>query len=38
MNKPTEKDIVLEGQLLHYYKALAVGEKKNNLIFIHGWG
>jgi len=38
MNKPTEKDIVLEGQLLHYYQALAVGEKKNTLIFLHGWG
>ncbi|MCX6732742.1 MAG: alpha/beta hydrolase [Candidatus Roizmanbacteria bacterium] len=38
MQKPLEKDIVIEGQLIHYYHVEALGEKKNVLVFLHGWG
>lgn len=38
MQKPVEKDIVVDGLLLHYYQIQAVGEKKNTIVFLHGWG
>jgi pimeloyl-ACP methyl ester carboxylesterase len=38
MQKPLEKDIVVAGQLIHYYYAETSKEKKNSLIFLHGWG
>jgi pimeloyl-ACP methyl ester carboxylesterase len=38
MPKPTEKDIVVDGQLIHYYHVDAVGEKKKTLVLLHGWG
>jgi pimeloyl-ACP methyl ester carboxylesterase len=38
MTKPVEKDIVVEGHLIHYYRAEAKGEKKNVVLFLHGWG
>lgn len=38
MTKPLEKDIIVEGQLLHYYHVIPVGEVKKTLLFLHGWG
>ena len=38
MQKPKEHDIVVEGQLIHYYHAEPSGEKKGTLVFLHGWG
>lgn len=38
MQKPFEKDIVIEGQLIHYYHSEADSEKKGTLVFLHGWG
>lgn len=33
-----EKDIVVTGQLLHYYHVRAAVPKKNTIVFLHGWG
>ncbi|PIX68389.1 hypothetical protein COZ40_03530 [Candidatus Roizmanbacteria bacterium CG_4_10_14_3_um_filter_39_13] len=38
MQKPIEKDIVVDGQLIHYYHAEALAERKNTVVFLHGWG
>lgn len=38
MQKPIEKDIVVDGQLVHYYQVETRIQKKNTLIFLHGWG
>ena len=38
MHKPIEKDVVIEGQLIHYYHAEVSSPKKNTVIFLHGWG
>ena len=38
MQKPSEKDVVVDGHLLHYYHAEAVTEKKGVVVFLHGWG
>jgi len=38
MNQPVEKDIVVDGQLLHYYHAESVVPKKSAVVFLHGWG
>jgi pimeloyl-ACP methyl ester carboxylesterase len=38
MQKPVEKDIVVNGHLVHYYHAPALLQKKKVLVFLHGWG
>lgn len=38
MHKPVEKDIVVDGLLLHYYYKETGSKKKNTVIFLHGWG
>lgn len=38
MQKPVEKDVVVEGQLMHYYHAESSTQKKNVVVFLHGWG
>jgi len=38
MQKPIEKDVIIQGGLLHYYYMDSVGEKKGTLVFLHGWG
>lgn len=39
MQKPIEKDMVVEGQLIHYYHAsVDISKRKKTLIFLHGWG
>ena len=38
MQKPTEKDVVVEGLLIHYYHTETHTPRKNTLIFLHGWG
>jgi len=38
MHKPEEKDIIVDGCLIHYYYIAPRGERKNTLIFLHGWG
>ena len=38
MQQPLEKDIVVEGQLLHYYHAQSITERKKTIVFLHGWG
>ncbi|MFH0773352.1 MAG: alpha/beta hydrolase [bacterium] len=38
MQKPVEKNIVVNGQLIHYYHVDVDSQKKNVLIFLHGWG
>lgn len=38
MQKPVEKDIVVDGLLIHYYYAEAVNKKKTSVLFLHGWG
>lgn len=38
MQKPGEKDVVVDEHLLHYYHIEATIQKKNTLIFLHGWG
>ena len=38
MQKPLERDMVVNGQLVHYYHVSPVGEQKGKLLFLHGWG
>lgn len=38
MQKPTERDIVIRGQLIHYYSVGTEDNKKDTIIFLHGWG
>lgn len=38
MLKSIEKDIVVEGQLIHYYHAQSITERKKTIVFLHGWG
>jgi pimeloyl-ACP methyl ester carboxylesterase len=38
MQQAIEKDISVNGQLVHYYHSEAVGEEKGTLLFLHGWG
>lgn len=38
MQKPLERDVIVNGQLVHYYHASHVGEQKGVLLFLHGWG
>ncbi len=38
MQKPIEKDIIVDGQFLHYYHAVPSAPKKNTVVFLHGWG
>lgn len=38
MQKPVERDIVVDGQLVHYYRVETLLQKKNTLVFLHGWG
>jgi pimeloyl-ACP methyl ester carboxylesterase len=38
MQKPIEKDIVVDDQLIHYYHAAADNQKKDTVVFLHGWG
>ena len=38
MPKPIEKDIVVIGQLIHYYHVEPDVAKKNVIVFLHGWG
>lgn len=38
MQKPLERDIIVNGQLVHYYHVAPVGEQKGKLLFLHGWG
>lgn len=38
MQKPLERDVVVNGQLVHYYHVVPVGERKGTLLFLHGWG
>ncbi len=33
-----EKDIIVDGQLLHYYHLSPNGAKKGTVVFLHGWG
>lgn len=38
MQKPLERDIIVNGQLVHYYHVAPVGGLKGKLLFLHGWG
>lgn len=38
MQQPVEKDIVVERQLIHYYHAQSITERKKTVVFLHGWG
>jgi pimeloyl-ACP methyl ester carboxylesterase len=38
MQKPLEKDVIVNDRLLHYYHMDSIGEKKGVLVFLHGWG
>lgn len=39
MQKQVEKDIVVDGELLHYYEAKGVEtEHTDTIVFLHGWG
>ncbi len=39
MQKPLEKDVMVSGQLVHYYYApISSPKKKGTLVFLHGWG
>lgn len=38
MTKPIEKDIVVDGHLIHYYHLAPTTEKKKTIVFLHGWG
>lgn len=38
MQQVIGKDLSVSDQLVHYYHSEAVGEKKEKLLFLHGWG
>jgi len=38
MQKPIEKDAIVDGQLIHYYHVSTVFKRKNIIVFLHGWG
>ncbi len=38
MQKPLEKDVIVNERLLHYYHMDSIGDRKGVLVFLHGWG
>lgn len=38
MQKPLERDLVVNGQLVHFYHVAASGDRKGRVLFLHGWG
>ena len=38
MQKPIERDIVVDGQLVHFYHVEPSFPKKSTVVFLHGWG